>query len=162
MKYCSRCKKKKPLNAFRDKDPQSRDGYEPWCKDCNREYKRTYHQANKEKFAEYDRVWTSANREKVREYDRRRYARLKGSTVEKVNYEAILARDGLWCYLCEKDVEPHEVHFDHVIPLSRGGSHTADNIRVTHAVCNMRKGARVLTPSESKRLRTSVNAIPSA
>jgi hypothetical protein len=32
---------------------------------------------------------------------------------------------------------------DHVIPLSKGGPHIEENIRPAHAVCNLRKGARL-------------------
>jgi 5-methylcytosine-specific restriction endonuclease McrA len=35
-------------------------------------------------------------------------------------------------------------HLDHVIPLSKGGNDTPDNVRTTHAKCNMAKGDVVL------------------
>lgn len=31
---------------------------------------------------------------------------------------------------------------DHIIPLSRGGHHTADNVQAAHLACNHRKGAK--------------------
>lgn len=33
-------------------------------------------------------------------------------------------------------------HVDHVVPLSRGGAHVEGNLQLTHAVCNLKKGAR--------------------
>jgi 5-methylcytosine-specific restriction endonuclease McrA len=35
-------------------------------------------------------------------------------------------------------------HLDHIHPLARGGSHTMDNLQITHPICNIRKGAMVL------------------
>jgi 5-methylcytosine-specific restriction endonuclease McrA len=32
---------------------------------------------------------------------------------------------------------------DHVIPLSKGGEHSYDNVQVTHPSCNRKKGAKV-------------------
>lgn len=32
---------------------------------------------------------------------------------------------------------------DHIVPLARGGSHSADNVQSAHLLCNLRKGARV-------------------
>jgi 5-methylcytosine-specific restriction endonuclease McrA len=47
------------------------------------------------------------------------------------------------CHLCGLPVGARERHWDHVVPLSKGGAHSMDNIRVSHAVCNQRKGNRV-------------------
>lgn len=54
----------------------------------------------------------------------------------------VMARDGFVCQICLLDVEPSDVHLDHIKPWSRGGQHTVANLRVTHSVCNMRKAAR--------------------
>lgn len=55
---------------------------------------------------------------------------------------AVLARDGLVCQICGKDVDPDDVHLDHIKPWSKGGRHSADNLQVTHSLCNLRKSAR--------------------
>jgi hypothetical protein len=41
-----------------------------------------------------------------------------------------------------KRYKPREVEVDHVWPFARGGSHTADNLRVISKVTNRRKGAK--------------------
>jgi 5-methylcytosine-specific restriction endonuclease McrA len=75
----------------------------------------------------------------------RRYQALKrGATAENVNYDAIWERDNGICYICGLFVLRDDVHFDHVIPLSKGGSHTYGNIRVTHSRCNMSKSDKLL------------------
>lgn len=57
--------------------------------------------------------------------------------------EAVIARDGLRCGLCGRDVHPADIHIDHIHPRSLGGRDELDNLQVTHAICNMRKGNRV-------------------
>jgi hypothetical protein len=55
--------------------------------------------------------------------------------------QQIIDRDGYRCALCNLDVEPDDVHIDHIKPRSRGGSDHPDNLQVTHSACNLRKGA---------------------
>lgn len=86
------------------------------------------------------------NAKTKRRQDTRR-ARLKGVQVGRIDREAIIARDESTCYLCGKKCAPPEIHLDHVIPISRGGAHTEDNIRVACSTCNVRKGAAIL-PSD--------------
>lgn len=75
-----------------------------------------------------------------------RRAKLLGVRNEYVLRSDIIERDGSVCYLCGKDCTPKELHLDHVIPLSRGGSHSPDNLKVSCALCNLSKGA--MTASE--------------
>lgn len=56
---------------------------------------------------------------------------------------AVIERDGYVCGLCGEDVAPRDLHIDHIRPYSQGGEHRLDNLQVTHAACNLRKGARV-------------------
>lgn len=73
-----------------------------------------------------------------------RRARKKGNLgADRVDYEAILKRDGLVCHICGLPILPSQLEFDHVIPLARGGAHSALNIKPSHALCNRRKGARL-------------------
>lgn len=62
-----------------------------------------------------------------------------------VSRAEIIARCKSRCHLCKRKVNPADIHLDHIIPLSAGGTHTADNLAVAHAECNLRKGARFLT-----------------
>ena len=74
----------------------------------------------------------------------RRRALERATEVDAIDYAAILAEHGMVCHL---DGEPipslDDLHFDHVIPLAKGGLHTAANIRPAHALCNLRKGNRI-------------------
>lgn len=141
-KRCSTCHVAKPFAAFYS-DPHGSRGVHARCKECCR-------------------TWLHTNRERVNELQRARYASLdpeerrlinarangarkKGvATVEPVDFAAILERDGHVCHICSREVEPSDIHFDHVIPLARGGAHSMENIRVAHSLCNLRKGTKMV------------------
>ena len=60
--------------------------------------------------------------------------------------KAVVERDGAVCHLCHEPIDltlsGHALMgltIDHVIPLSRGGSHTLDNLKPAHRTCNARK-----------------------
>jgi len=52
---------------------------------------------------------------------------------------AVSARDGGRCRRCGST---HQLHFDHVIPVSRGGANSVANIQLLCGACNRAKGAR--------------------
>lgn len=47
-----------------------------------------------------------------------------------------------WCGVCGKWVQPKHASMDHIHPVSKGGTHTYDNLQLTHLICNLRKGDR--------------------
>ena len=68
--------------------------------------------------------------------------------------DAVRARDGDVCRFCGKTVNWKDRKgadggtYDHIVPISAGGTESADNIVVCCRACNSRKGAR--TPSEAE------------
>ena len=74
----------------------------------------------------------------------RRRAEFYGVKHEDVSYEELRKRDGDNCYLCGLFLSVHEMTFDHIVPLVRGGEHTASNLRLAHRSCNSRKGKNLL------------------
>lgn len=68
-----------------------------------------------------------------------------------ITLQKLIERDGLRCALCggmcnTKDHSwseysgPTYPSIDHIIPMSKGGSHTWDNVQVAHIMCNSLKG----------------------
>jgi 5-methylcytosine-specific restriction endonuclease McrA len=57
-----------------------------------------------------------------------------------LNRRAVFARDGHRCQYCGAAAE----NIDHVIPRSRGGTHTWDNVVAACRPCNTRKEDRLL------------------
>lgn len=67
----------------------------------------------------------------------------------------IFERDGWRCMICMLPIrrEVDRLHLqaatiDHIVPLSRGGSHTRDNVQCAHRICNSLKNE--MLPSQSK------------
>lgn len=53
----------------------------------------------------------------------------------------VLRRDGQVCRACHKNVPDDKIEFDHIIPHSRGGPTSAENIRILCRECNRKKKA---------------------
>jgi len=172
---CTLCGIVKPVNyndsnlsAFSIHRKGERAGKpDSWCKECTRarnnaddkrkEYARAHRpqlarnnamwrQRHPEREVECRRKWRKNNPHKLCEKEGRRRARLRGAPIiEAIDRLAIIERDKSTCYLCGKVLEPHQVTLDHVIPLCRGGSHTADNLKVACRSCNCRKHSKLLS-----------------
>ena len=51
----------------------------------------------------------------------------------------VVRRDGQICQICKKNVLDNELHFDHIIPVSKGGPASVENLRVLCRECNESK-----------------------
>ncbi|HXK28700.1 MAG TPA: HNH endonuclease signature motif containing protein [Candidatus Binatia bacterium] len=51
----------------------------------------------------------------------------------------VVRRDGQMCQVCKQNVRDDEVEFDHIIPHSKGGPTTTENLRLLCRVCNRKK-----------------------
>lgn len=110
---------------------------------------RVYREANREQYQAWLRAYRQRRWLYFREVWRRNALRRKKAMAgQRVDYAAIWERDRGICYLCGLAVARENLHFDHIIPLARGGSHTEENIAVTHSWCNLRKGAKMPTQAE--------------
>ena len=67
--------------------------------------------------------------------------------VVKFNRRNVFLRDENRCQYCGKKFGAHHLSLDHVLPRSRGGPSTWDNIVCACLKCNVRKGGR--TPQEA-------------
>ncbi|MBI3444765.1 MAG: HNH endonuclease [Magnetospirillum sp.] len=55
----------------------------------------------------------------------------------------VFLRDRFSCQYCAEWFPTHDLTFDHVIPRSRGGQTTWENVVTACAPCNLRKGSRL-------------------
>ena len=85
-------------------------------------------------------------RNKTKNTRRRTYQ----AVTHRVSIEQIGDRDNWTCHICSEPVDPYLPGnhreggtYDHVIPLSKGGSDQVDNLKLAHWICNVRKSNKV-------------------
>jgi 5-methylcytosine-specific restriction endonuclease McrA len=85
-----------------------------------------------------------------RAYWRQKNARRRGAQVDglMMTIEQLGVRDGWRCHLCRLRVRwnlvsPHPMSatFDHLIPISDGGTDAPENLALAHRFCNSSRGA---------------------
>lgn len=111
-------------------------------------YSRRYHkldrQQNPEKYRERNRRYKAQNPDKVRQDNHIRRVRRLGAdgkhTASDIRrqYRAQKGR----CYYCNQPLGD-AYHVDHVIPLSRGGSNSPENIVIACPTCNLSKADKL-------------------
>ena len=158
MKRCSRCKETKPLEAF-GAHKASEDGLRAWCRGCWNAYHRERYKTSPEEGRKKVARWQTANPEKARAKARRtvakacaahperqkarKHARRAAGSFTAEEWLALLEASGGRCRWCDEPIEGSP-HADHVVPLSRGGVGTIDNVVVSCAPCNLSKGAKLV------------------
>lgn len=125
-----------------------------------------YYQANKEQIQEYLKQYNLDNNEELtarkREYYqenkdahhvamRRREIAKRGTRVEIYTKQDVLDKWGTACHICKEEIDltaprtpgkegwKRGLHLDHVVPVSKGGTDTLDNVKPAHALCNLSK-----------------------
>lgn len=81
-----------------------------------------------------------------------RCARLRGVESEKIEVGWVFDRDEWKCQLCGSKVirmqgagyHPRRATLDHIVPLSKGGSHTYQNVQCACYECNSLKGDKIV------------------
>jgi 5-methylcytosine-specific restriction endonuclease McrA len=83
--------------------------------------------------------YMSASRDK-----RKRAMDKSGSRVDLITRWVSLVRSKPFaiCYYCQRVRSSMDVHFDHIIPLAKGGGHNVGNMCVACEGCNCSKGSR--------------------
>jgi hypothetical protein len=111
---------------------------------------------NPEKARQLNKNWEDANpdkkKSKVINSSINRRGREKAVFSEKINSIEIYERDRWVCHICKSPIDryaksPHPLSpsLDHVIPLSRGGHHSALNIKSSHLRCNLKKHTSIIS-----------------
>jgi 5-methylcytosine-specific restriction endonuclease McrA len=73
------------------------------------------------------------------------YVRVPRAVQRRISRRALFARDGWRCVYCGSSTG--RLTLDHVVPRSRGGESSWENVVTACAPCNLRKGDRLLAES---------------
>ena len=71
------------------------------------------------------------------------YKRPRRTKIDVPLVRAVFSRDGGRCRYCGSEDPPFEL--DHVVPVSRGGENSLENLVVSCKHCNMSKGDRLIS-----------------
>jgi 5-methylcytosine-specific restriction endonuclease McrA len=74
----------------------------------------------------------------------------------RFNRRNIFARDGNRCQYCGKNFPTSELSLDHVVPRSRNGATSWENVVCACVSCNVKKGGRTPSEAHMKLIRTPV------
>lgn len=119
-------KKKKINRDWRRKNPEAR---KRWVA------------LNRDKTREYSREFSSKNPELAAKNNALRRAKTEGSKRYLITKKEIKKLYGQPCFYCGKESK----HLDHVIPLSRGGTHSIGNLVPACQFCNLSKHNKFIT-----------------
>ncbi len=117
-----------------------------WCRECGK--------VNILEYGDKRRHFCSeacSSRAMNRNKDNRvRNARRNGAYDNTITLAKLIERDEGICYICNMPVQAdthynHDKHptIEHVVPISKGGTHTWDNVRLACRQCNTRKSVRI-------------------
>ena len=147
-KRCCRCGLVKARSSFFINRAAS-DGLTAYCKDCDKQKRLNRSTEEKERRKEYSHSHFVENRQRYLDHRHKRRALEAGGDFASADFSLVIERDGNRCYICGVEVDltlrwpdPGAPSRDHVIPLSKGGSHTLDNVKLAHLACNWAKGTK--------------------
>jgi len=105
---------------------------------------------NRSHIAKYEANYRKANRSVIiAKNNHRRAVKNKQTSAEekasaKEKIANIMMLEKSVCGYCGMEHETKRMHVDHIVPISRGGRHAADNIQIACQRCNTSKGDRML------------------
>lgn len=158
-KACKHCDEVKPLESFY-RWTRSKDGRADWCKACRSSHDKSvapqtkvrftkWYHANKPQHQAGNKRWIAKNRAKHNTYQKvyghRRRCTMLCSTYTPLTvaqWQETLLVFNHACAYCLRQGVPLEQ--EHMMPISRGGAHSADNVVPACRSCNASKATRSL------------------
>jgi len=148
QKYCSAlCRRDKALDSTSWPRTWNRTNemFESTCQDCNAFVSKATRFG---KIIRCDLCRGKATSAKNRLKNTKRRQMYMG---HRITVEALAIRDGLNCYLCNEDIDlaiPRNSEWgatiEHILPRSRGGMDTWDNVKLAHWICNNTKSDKLI------------------
>ena len=165
MKQCTSCKEEFPATVeFFHARKASKDGLTPRCKECRIKDQTKYQQTERGKAtqrkSDQKRSGTSKRNMQVLKAQKKFLATEKGKAyhskmeglrrirkktngpVDNFYRDDVLDKWGMDCHICKTPIDIDNWHMEHVHPLAKGGSHTLENVKPSHPLCNLQKGAK--------------------
>lgn len=176
--YCTRdCAKR--AKGTREVERKRKERLEYWksnplsCLRCGEEFVR---EDAKQKFCTKECRIKWNREKKSSKYNSKKELKRYHSMMDNGNYDrsisvkALIDRVGIKCSICGKDTILSDHYFkngtfvageeypsvDHIMPISKGGTHSWDNVQLAHRRCNTKKKAELAYETKSGQYRLSV------
>lgn len=164
MKICKKCFIQKPLAEFGN-DKTRKDGKYAYCKNCTKNLAQVNYQKNKNQILYQAAQYRNKNRAKIRQYHSVYYRKNTAKQKQAIKNWQARNKDKIYGYIAkrrslignsvflvtQKEIEkllsqtccycqtnPSD-SIEHIIPLSRGGSHGIGNLAGACKSCNSSK-----------------------
>ncbi len=158
--------KEKPCKPCSDADRAYHRSRYPLIKEKENERNRIYRQNNLEKESLRRKKYTEEHLEQEKERNKQYYKDNAGKSAEKhrrrrakklnngfeiYKTEQVIELYGTKCHICNEQIDMsasrvvgkgnwnYGLHIDHVIAIANGGPDTLENVRPSHATCNLKK-----------------------
>lgn len=126
------------------------------CKNCGANFVTEYGKTNEDFCSDKCRRRMKNRKRRLYEKNIRMARAINNGRVDKdITLDRLSARDNGLCHICNKKVDEEDYiindegylicgdmypSIDHVIPIAKGGTHTWDNVKLAHRLCNSYKG----------------------
>jgi 5-methylcytosine-specific restriction endonuclease McrA len=132
-------------DKVRDYNKARREEHKEYYKETHKKY----YEANKDRYKQWAKQYREANKDhhriikRLARSRRRAIERSAGGKYTEDDVRAMYKRQKGKCYYCGEKVGK-KYHVDHVVPLSRGGSNSPDNLVIACPYCNDSKGTKLV------------------
>jgi len=148
--------RKKYVKSWSEKNKEKVYEYNKTWLNKNLEKRIKWQKNNKAKIQQYKKSWRVNNPDKIAEFNSKRRALKNEVNHMPYSLEEVLKTYGTTCYLCGTPIDllspratnedgwEKGLQIDHVLPISRGGNDSLNNVRPSHGQCNLRKGTKTI------------------
>lgn len=124
------------------------------CEHCGKEFRLDIRQAgrfcSRQCFLNHIGAEPWERKIKIRDITHIRRAKKLKVKYENIKVEEIFKKDNWICKICGEPVDKYlgypnsmSATLDHIIPLSKGGTHTYNNVQLAHLICNIKKSNKM-------------------
>lgn len=128
------------------------------CKNCGIKFTTQYGKTNEEFCSNKCRRRMNNSKQRLYNKNVRMLRIINNGRIDKnITLDSLIVRDNGVCHICSNKVDKDDYmtndggyliygnmypSIDHVIPIAKGGTHTWDNVKLAHRLCNSLKGDR--------------------
>ena len=139
-KYCPMCKTVLEHSKF-GKDKHRGDGLKSYCKKCMVKTVGRWQKKNPHKKKLYNKNYKKNNKIKINQINAKRRAITRNAKTYEISTKDYKKLTNSRCFLCGSN---ENSSIDHIIPLSKGGSHGIGNLQILCLHCNTSKQDRFM------------------